>query len=207
MFAEICPNTNKPCPRLQVLGDLAVALDPAQQHRAGEIREFVAGHGCIGGCVLEHMDAAAFLQGDESAARAKRFIEGFAEFSDPLLTAEEKDALFFQEDRGITPAPMRQFEDLDAFKEGSNNFFLAFNQSPDGFLNQRTRAIQRFKAIHPDKMEELLSSIDPLSLRKDIDDEGWQKLYEAYQEVSQLVDVDDPSVVKEGEIDDYFLCR
>lgn len=208
MNSGVCPNTGQACEKLQLLESLNVGVNTPESAREGDLRTLVDSHACIGGCALTDLDVEGCVSGDKRALRRKGLIDIYVREASPLLTDEEIDALFSREDRGIEPASMKQFDSLQEFKEGSNNFFYTFvaeEGNLDSYLNRRRKSVQRFSVLFPEKLMELekIEAID----RRSLGEEDWQRLYEAYQEISQLVDIDDNSVIRAGEVDDYLLCR
>lgn len=138
------------------------------------------------------------------------FMEAIEEVRDPLLTNEEREALLTREDKGIEPVEIRSFKDVDSFREGSNNFFLTFaavKESEEWFIKRRTKAFQRLEILNPDLVDSLTRQLQGKWRQNKIDDAGWAGLFEAYRQLSQLVDINDPHVVRGGVVDDLRFCR
>jgi hypothetical protein len=133
---------------------------------------------------------------------------------DPPLSDEEKRDVLSREDHGVTdPVNLYKFKDLDEFKKHQNNFYVHFAstnpKSMAGNLYKTERAFQRFEILYPDLTEELLGKFSPTS---GISEDQWQKLYDAYQKMSTLVDRKDAGIaaeIQEGESEEnigYYLC-
>jgi hypothetical protein len=100
--------------------------------------------------------------------------------------------------------PQVEYETLEEFVEGSDNFYLFFGS---GFCSEgayRTRnAFKRFQEAYPELERELalqVNSNSPPEL-------PWQKLFEAYKLMSQLVHEDDPHVMIDGKPDKNYLTK
>ena len=126
---------------------------------------------------------------------------------DPL-TPTEIEALVHP-DRGIEPAPMKQFASLEDFLQNSNNFRLAFTAPEDsvtGPIYRGQKVFQRFAILHTIFASSLIRRAEGRYLA-DLDKTTREDLFNAYQRMSQLVDINDKDVVIDGKIDDEYLCR
>lgn len=156
-------------------------------------------------------DARDFIPTDEE------FDPAQLKFVDPLLTEEELTALTSQPNNGITPLTQHQYATLEEFDRGSNNFHVYFDPTNEGSGpgRRRRKHFQRFVALHPDlarKAFDLMSQYrariesgsDDLSFGPELD----QVLYDAYREMSQLVDIHDSYTTDpKGNPDEYVLKR
>lgn len=128
-------------------------------------------------------------------------------YIDSPLTEEEKEALLNQPDKGITPVPMREFRTLDEFKDGGNNFHVTFTyQHPEnmfGAIKRTQKSFQRLEILKPELVKRLM---DKFATTSDIDAQAWEDMYEAYKEMSKLVDVNDRGVAEKGEHANNYLC-
>ena len=138
--------------------------------------------------------ASAFVPSDEELDEVER------KFTDPLLTEEEVRALTDRDDRGISQTPQRQYKDLEEFKRETNNFHVHFDRENKGSgpSYRRHKAFQRFVILKPDLTQQLFEAFDRYNAQgkhavysADI----WRGLYDAYQVMSQLVDINDGYVV------------
>ena len=134
----------------------------------------------------------------------------FVHIEPRLLTDQERHALLEREDHGIHAVAMRQFETVGEFRDGQNNFYMTFTAMPGKAAWEIYRgklAFQRFQALNPDlcqSLDERLQGRDRASLGE----EDWVLLHQAYSEISQLVDVNDPDIMRDGEVRtaDLFLA-
>jgi len=111
-------------------------------------------------------------------------------------------------------APQVEFKSLEDFVRDSNNFFLFF--LPDCWASQssyRTKeAFLRFQKAHPE-IDREISQATITAVRDDPTKSfppkatPWEKLFDAYKTMSQLVFADDRYVMRDGKLDDWFLCR
>lgn len=126
-----------------------------------------------------------------------------------LLTPAECEALTAEPAHGIEQAPMRSYETTEDFRQGQNNFYMTFTAPPGSIASEIYRsnlAFQRFQVLHP----ELCASIDERlqgRIYPQFTDEEWELLHQGYSLISQLVDVNDPHVIRNGEVDAWNLCR
>ncbi len=140
--------------------------------------------------------------------------EGGWKFADPLLTESELEALN-QKNRGIMLAPQHQYDDLEDFKKRQNNFHAYFDFDSKGMslLYRRRKVFQRLVALKPDLVSRVANQYYKYRTESapfsDFSDEMWRNLYEAYQSMSRLVDLNDSYVRRpeNGQLDDHFLVR
>jgi hypothetical protein len=124
----------------------------------------------------------------------------------PSLTEVEISALLQEPGHGIMVAHQHIFEDIDEFKDQSNNFYLHFGLKESFIVSiyQRQRPYLRLQLLYPEIYEAAISAKDTFTR----DDNGyWQALYVAYDRMAQLVDVGDPWVSQDGVVDEWHLCR
>lgn len=145
----------------------------------------------------------------QSSSNETLYLE---QHSGPLLSEFEMDALA-RDDFGIESVEMMPYDTLEAFKQRSNNFHLAFSAIKGGvawYLNRGQRPVQRFGILYPELMHELTTRLErPATVEWFTieDDETWRLLHEAYQKMSKLVDRNDPGVMRDGKVDSWYLCR
>lgn len=143
------------------------------------------------------------MDSPEATGSPFQFIEG------RLLSEVELQALVESEDKGIQPAPMKQYGSLEEFQQGQNNFYMTFAALPGRVAHEIYRgklAFQRFQALHPELCETIDTKLHGVSV-ENLDLGQWELLYEGYKELSRLVDVNDPHVLRDGEVDTWSLCR
>lgn len=103
---------------------------------------------------------------------------------------------------------LKQFKTLEEFIEAQNNFYLHFcSESIFGSDYRSNRYFIRFKEKYPQLEEsakkatlDAINSVQSKELPYEI-------LFEAYNLMSLLVYVDDPIIIREGRVDEYFLTR
>lgn len=104
-----------------------------------------------------------------------------------------------------------QFKDLDDFKKNSNNFFLFFTEkSWVGKIYRQTKVFARLSDKEPMLVKELTDSIDGILQERSYNFSPvlpWEKLYHAYNLMTELVHETDPNVVINNKIDSRYLCR
>ncbi len=100
-------------------------------------------------------------------------------------------------------APQVEFNSLYAFVEGSNNFQLHFfPNSSHGTVYRNRSVFLRFQKANPNMEKEISEAVPNPK-----EEFPWRKLFEAYKLMSQLVFVDDPAVMRDGQPDRYYLVR
>src|SRR5437868_5614923 len=158
---------------------------------------------------LDPNQTANFIPTDEE------LDEGGRRFADPLLTEDELVALT-RDDKGITLVPQHQYEDLEEFISKHNNFYVQFDLYKNGGLSgplyRRRKVFQRMVALHPDLVSRLVGEFREYRIRienetddLDYSDEMKRDLYDAYQIMSGLIDINDKYVVDPdtGKLDEY----
>lgn len=140
----------------------------------------------------------------------------YPELLDLILTTEEIEALTSRPDKGlIKPVPQYIPNDIEEFKNWQNNFH-AFFRLRGGFDvgKRRFKVFQRLAVLEPQLVDRLISGMQEYENRSDVyagfDDNLWQELYHAYQQMAGLVDANDRYVIEDGtngEPDRYFLKR
>lgn len=134
-------------------------------------------------------------------------------------------------------AQMKVLPNVEDFPEGADNFTQGFEVFRGDFENPTTitleeiqklreggsakeifgrwnvvgkviekPACQRMLILFPDFMNSFITGISqpPMGRGYDL---FRSEAYVAYQLMSQLVDVNDPHVLRNGEVDDWYLCR
>jgi hypothetical protein len=107
-------------------------------------------------------------------------------------------------------APQVEYKTLEEFIERSNNFYLFF--LPDCWTAQecyrKKEAFLRFQQSNPEMDKEISgATMHAVRVAPEKPDLPWEKLFEAYKKMSQLVFVDDEWVMRDGKPDDWYLCR
>ena len=143
--------------------------------------------------------------------RAQESVDRLAEEQLPFLTEDEITALFEQPDKGIESAPMQDFNNLDEFKEGANNFPLHFTSTEGSFswrIYKRQKAFQRFAVLYPVFVDQLIQRIQGKKFADpDEDESAWSDLYWAYQQMSKLVDEKDNDAMRNGKVNERHLIQ
>lgn len=139
------------------------------------------------------------------------------EFIDPLLSESEIELLLSASGHGIKVVPQLEFDDVEQFKNKQNNFWNYFSDTEGSMLHyivRRKKVFQRISILNPDLVHSLVARFQQLTEEQGtpivkIDNSLWQDLFEAYKQMSQLVDESDSYVVREktGHLDDWYLCR
>jgi len=137
----------------------------------------------------------------------------------PLLTEDQKRALIEDEDKGVIPAPMKQFSDFEEWRSSPRKDFYQ-NWFYPGAVNdfrRQMQCFQRFELLYPELREELgyivTKHVDTeleLDTHIKMDDETKLKLYDAYTKLSALVDIRDVGINngnKDIAVDPYILLR
>lgn len=121
-------------------------------------------------------------------------VEGFT----VVPTAEQLQAL--EEGPGIVKVPA-QMEEIDENTWLGVNFEAYFNASPESFgssIRRQQPVFQRFQILYP----ELSSALDRPDSRLD---HSQEELRQAYRIMAQLVDQNDPYVMKDGKVNPKYL--
>lgn len=104
-----------------------------------------------------------------------------------------------------------QFKDVEDFKRNSNNFFLFFTEkSWVGKIYRKTKVFSRLLDKEPLLVEELTNSIDGILKEQPHNFSPilpWEKLFKAYNIMTELVQETDPHVMINNKIDSRYLCR
>ncbi len=105
-------------------------------------------------------------------------------------------------------APQTEFESLDDFIRGQNNYYAYFLDDCDWGISHRERPpFRRFQEAHPE-MERKVTDATIRALRAESRQKlPYEQLWETYKIMSRLVFVDDRSVMRDGQPDKYFLIR
>ena len=117
------------------------------------------------------------------------------------------DLLIMDEEKSVY---LRRFESLEDFIEGFNNFYMFFlNDCPVGEIYRRIHPC--FKRFQEQNLEmEAEVTRETVKMYRESGRYGDlpnEKLWKAYKIMSKLVFRRDDSVVKNGEVDDWYLCR
>ena len=113
-------------------------------------------------------------------------------------------------------AQMMEFPTLEDFKAGQNNFYMTFDTNetmPDFY--RITPVFQRFQKAQPELEQEVTTRITELRAEErpqfyypdNFPEDAFEKLYEAYKLISQLVSIEDPEVMKDEKVDERYLVR
>jgi hypothetical protein len=106
-------------------------------------------------------------------------------------------------------APQIEFETLDDFIEGQNNYYAHFLD--DCHLGQlyRTKKVhfKRFQEAHPEMEREVTGATVRAVRAEPRQRLPYEQLWETYKIMSKLVFVDDKHVMRDGQPDKYFLTR
>lgn len=129
------------------------------------------------------------------------------------LTPAEIAELIETNGASVDVAPMHQFDTFEEFMEHQNNFWASFGAGGMmGEINAQKKYYQRFAILNPDSYIRLARGHRDIYARmvggeETFDDPWWVEMYEAYKKVSQLVDMSDEYVIRDGEVDAYKLIR
>ena len=114
-------------------------------------------------------------------------------------------------------ADMKQFETLEEFKKGSNNYWVTFVEGEGVFayIYRGKKSFERFQEKYPEIEEKLTDEVTKLMKEdhpsfyypENFEDNIYEKMFEAYKLMSQLVSVDDKDVIRDGEVDERYLLR
>ena len=105
-------------------------------------------------------------------------------------------------------APIREYETLEDFSRGQNNFYMYFlDDCGWGRLYRKTSHFQRFQEQHSE-MEQKTRMVTVQAVRAEPRQElPYEQLWEAYKIMSKLVFLDDKYVMRDDQPDAWFLCR
>lgn len=119
-------------------------------------------------------------------------------FGIPVLTEQQKQALFEAPDHGITPVDsLVQFTDISQWLEhGANSNFWMYFRDGTMFDGRRAReCFQRFEQLHPDLVEQLFGITEerrrPDGACHIFTEEDQEIFFDAYNKMADLVDVND----------------
>lgn len=134
----------------------------------------------------------------------------------PVLTEEQRQALFERKDHGITPAPLVHFDTYEAWKnrgpEATQNigYFLGIGQERsrfDGF--RELQCFQRYALLYPESVTDLAQRVKAIPTGGRPDEETDMLLWDAYEKMAALADIHDAGLngdnLPEGEIDPRVL--
>lgn len=107
------------------------------------------------------------------------------------------------------PAEMVQFDSLEQFRDGANNFPNFFRCQNIGEHAQRLiqgrQVFQRFRLVFPFETFYLQEVVSTPSWFYDV--QVWRELFDAYATMSRLVDTADENVSRDGAVDSLYLVR
>lgn len=118
------------------------------------------------------------------------------------MTKETGKQEIIEEMQGI--APQKRFDTLDAFVKGQNNFYAHFTVGTLFAESKRVKShFQRFKMMYPEMEMEL--SLKVCGPARECPLEVQEKLFRAYQLMSQLVFECDKGVQRYTHKDHYLI--
>lgn len=104
--------------------------------------------------------------------------------------------------------PQIEFESLDDFIRGQNNFYAYFlNDCEWGKSRRKTPHFERFQEAHPEMARIITNSTVEAVRAKPRKELPNEQLWGAYKIMSSLVFIDDKYVMRDNEPDKYFLTR
>ncbi len=110
---------------------------------------------------------------------------------------------------GREVAPQIEFKNLDDFIKDQNNYYAHFLD--DCEFNQKIHRImphfKRFQEAHPEMEREVTYAAVRAYRSESRQRLPHEQLLETYKLMSKLVFVDDKYVMRDGQPDDWFLCR
>ena len=110
---------------------------------------------------------------------------------------------------GHQVAPIREFETLEDFTRGQNNFYMHFRD--DCYISneiyRQNPHFQRFQKQHPEMEQETTRATVQAMRTEPRQKLPYEQLWDAYKIMSKLVFLDDKYVMRDGQPDDWFLCR
>lgn len=128
-----------------------------------------------------------------------------------ILTDQQKRDLFEMPNHGVTPVMgLRRYPEFSDWMKtngafGKNNYWMRFSSIVFGRYHQEMPWMQRFVALYPDQFERLQGFVDSHALAVQerrappVGEEQERDLWDAYEKLAQLVDVNDPYIDnKEG---------
>ncbi|HUB94182.1 MAG TPA: hypothetical protein VMB52_06800 [Verrucomicrobiae bacterium] len=129
------------------------------------------------------------------------------------LSPDEITALIETNGESVDAAPMHEFATFEDFLDGQQNFWQAFGAAGViGDINRSLKYFQRFAILYPEQYVRIARGQADI-LRRSVAQEGtyndpwWVDLYDAYQKVSKLVDVNDKYVVVDGTVNSRILVK
>src|SRR3989338_10970113 len=101
-------------------------------------------------------------------------------------------------------APQKQFDTLEAFVQGMNNYWAHFFRGNEWAETRRNKPhFIRFQAQNPEMEQELTDIITPIASTtrkiKEMPLETLERLWESYRIMSQLVYANDPGIMEYSE--------
>ncbi|MBU4292879.1 MAG: hypothetical protein KJ770_02355 [Actinobacteria bacterium] len=105
-------------------------------------------------------------------------------------------------------APQIEFESLDDFIKGQNNYYAYFLDDSEWGINYRERPpFKRFQESHPEMEREVTGATVQAVRANPRQKLPYKQLWGTYKIMSDLVFVDDKYVMRDGKPDKYFLIR
>ena len=105
-------------------------------------------------------------------------------------------------------APQIEFESLDDFVRGQNNYYAYFLDDCEWGINHRERPVfRRFQEANPQTEREVTGATVRAVRAEPRQRLPYEQLWQTYRIMSQLVFVNDQYVMENGQPDKYFLIR
>ena len=105
-------------------------------------------------------------------------------------------------------APIREYETLEDFIRGQNNYYAHFlDDCKWGQLYRERPYFKRFQEAHPEMEREVTGATVRAVRAEPRQKLPYEQLWETYKIMSKLVFVDDKYVMRDGQPDAWFLCR
>lgn len=101
--------------------------------------------------------------------------------------------------------PQKQFESLEDFTDGQNNYYAHFLKGDSWGETRRERPhFQRFQNLHPELEGEVTRATG--EARSKSGRLPYERLFEAYKIMSQLVYADDKGLMAYSNPDEYLIA-
>ena len=105
-------------------------------------------------------------------------------------------------------APQIEFETLDDFIKGQNNYHIHFlDDFGFGKLYREALHFRRFQEAHPEMERDVTGATVRAVMAEPRQKLPYEQLWETYKIMLKLVFVDDEYVMRDGQPDKYFLIR
>ena len=125
------------------------------------------------------------------------------------LTYEEISILEQNGGKVLSPVLVREFENIDDFKQNSNNFYLFFMDLPEGYIKNAYKcrgAYKRFKYLFADLHDSLNNQLS-VPMSEETNEQKIESAFDAYTIMARLVDEYDENAMTDGKANENTLVQ